>query len=405
MAQGSFAAARIAVVDDEHPNVRLMTQILRSAGYTHVAGYTDPELALARLTTDSTDLVLLDLHMPAVDGLEFLARLRAAADPTDFVPVIMLTGDLTRDALRRSLEAGANEFVTKPMATGEVLLRVRNLLSIRFSHQELRHHNAALAAELSARDRLDALQAANREHTREVIERIVARGGPAMLFQPIVALATGEVVGVEALARFGTEPRRGPDQWFADAALVGLSVELELSAIDATLAQLPELDPGYLVAVNVSADTMLTDPFRELTARLPLERMSFEVTEHEPVADYDALLRVTRELRARGSRLAVDDAGSGYASLRHILRLEPDVIKLDITLTRGIDRDPVQRALAASLATFAADVGAAITAEGIETASELAALRELGIDYGQGFYLARPAQAGARPTVPVFATD
>ena len=121
MAQGSFAAARIAVVDDEQANVRLMTQILRSAGYGHVAGYTDPELALARLSTDSTDLVLLDLHMPGIDGLEFLARLRATADPTDFVPVIMLTGDLTRDALRRSLEAGANEFLTKPMAAGEVL--------------------------------------------------------------------------------------------------------------------------------------------------------------------------------------------------------------------------------------------------------------------------------------------
>src|SRR5262249_18531851 len=140
-----------------------------------------------------------------------------------------------------------------------------------FSYRELRHHNVELAAELSARDRLDALRAANREHTREVIERIVARGGPTMLFQPFVALATGRVVGFEAVARFGTEPKRGPDQWFADAALVGLAPDLELSAIEAASREMAELDPDHVVAVNVSAETMLTDRFRDLTSRLPLE--------------------------------------------------------------------------------------------------------------------------------------
>jgi EAL domain-containing protein (putative c-di-GMP-specific phosphodiesterase class I) len=140
---------------------------------------------------------------------------------------------------------------------------------------------------------------------------------------------------------------------------------------------------------------MFTRGFTALAEALPLDRMAFEVTEHQPIDDYERLRDVAADLRSRGALLVVDDAGAGFASLRHILKLEPDVIKLDIALTRDIDRDPVKRALASSLATFAGDIGAAITAEGIETHAELLALRALGIDYGQGFFLAQPGSARA----------
>jgi EAL domain-containing protein (putative c-di-GMP-specific phosphodiesterase class I) len=108
------------------------------------------------------------------------------------------------------------------------------------------------------------------------------------------------------------------------------------------------------------------------------------------VEDYDALVRALDGLRSQGVRVAVDDTGAGYAGLAHILRLRPDIIKLDIDLTRGIDADPVRRALAASLVAFGGDIGATITAEGIETGEELEALRTLGVTCGQGYYLARP---------------
>jgi EAL domain-containing protein (putative c-di-GMP-specific phosphodiesterase class I) len=115
-----------------------------------------------------------------------------------------------------------------------------------------------------------------------------------------------------------------------------------------------------------------------------------EITEHELIEDYAHLLDALTPLRTAGIRLAVDDAGSGYASLRHILSLQPDIIKLDIALTRGVDTDPVRRALASALVGFARDTGSVIVAEGIETSAELAALQRLGVPLGQGFYLARP---------------
>jgi EAL domain-containing protein (putative c-di-GMP-specific phosphodiesterase class I) len=121
--------------------------------------------------------------------------------------------------------------------------------------------------------------------------------------------------------------------------------------------------------------------------------MSFEVTEHHPVDDYDALSEVTADLRARGALVCVDDAGAGFASLRHILKLRPNVIKLDLTLVRDIDVDPVKRALASALTLFATELGAALTAEGIETASELATVRALGVDFGQGYFIAQPGAA------------
>lgn len=115
-----------------------------------------------------------------------------------------------------------------------------------------------------------------------------------------------------------------------------------------------------------------------------------EITEHAHVEDYNCLLQAIEPLRARGVRLAVDDAGAGYSSLQHILQLQPDLIKLDIGLTRSIDLDPARRALASALVSFARETGSHIIAEGVETASELAALRSIGVDKAQGYFLGRP---------------
>ena len=116
-----------------------------------------------------------------------------------------------------------------------------------------------------------------------------------------------------------------------------------------------------------------------------------EITEHVRVDDYGQLLDRLGRLRRAGIRLAVDDAGAGFASLHHILKLCPDIIKLDIVLTRDIDRDPIKRALASSLVSFSRDVGGTLIAEGIETAAELQTLVELGVPLGQGYHLGYPS--------------
>jgi len=236
---------------------------------------------------------------------------------------------------------------------------------------------------------------------RECIEHVLADGGPSIVFQPIVALRTGEVVGAEALARFVGGPPRPANLWFDDAARCGLGQELELAAIRVALSRLHELPAGAYLSINAGPDTAKSDALRELLGNVPCRRIVLELTEHVGVEDYTDLAVALDRLRTTGTRLAVDDAGAGFASLRHILNLKPDIIKLDIGLVRGIDADPARRALASSLLTFAAEIGAQVVAEGIETTAEHAALRHLGAGYGQGYYLGRPAPLPLPATVGV----
>lgn len=214
--------------------------------------------------------------------------------------------------------------------------------------------------------------------------------GLRVAFQPIFDLRNREVVGYEALSRFNGGPVRAPNEWFAEAADMGLGVELELAAVRAAVDSFDDLpDPSYL-SVNVSPEAITSSSFGQAINGAAEDRLVVEVTEHARVESYAALSDAVLALRGRGVRLAIDDVGAGFASLRHVLRLQPDIIKLDITLTRSIDTDPVRRALASSFMRFADDIHASITAEGIETGGELEELRTLGVGCGQGFFLAEP---------------
>jgi EAL domain-containing protein (putative c-di-GMP-specific phosphodiesterase class I) len=209
-------------------------------------------------------------------------------------------------------------------------------------------------------------------------------------FQPVFDLADCRIVSLEALARFWTEPMRSPSAWFAEAAEVGLGVELELAAIRSALQRLDDFPPEVALALNVSPTTALDRRFSELLLDVA-ERVVIEITEHAQVDDYDELQRALAPLRQRGAQVAIDDVGAGFANLRHILRLAPDIVKLDLSLTQEISRDPAREALATSLVGFAEGVGASIVAEGISSDEDLSLLRALGVAYGQGFYLARPS--------------
>jgi len=221
------------------------------------------------------------------------------------------------------------------------------------------------------------------------LDPVVAGGGPVIALQPIVDLGTGVRVGSEALSRFPAEWERTPDVVFAEAHSLGRGDELEFLALRRAAEHLEVVD-GY-VAMNVSPGTLLTPPFAELLAELPVDRVLLELSEHDPVDDYDALAAVLDPFRAAGLRLAIDDVGAGFSSLRHIVVTSPDVIKIDRSQVTGVDADPVRTILIRSLVDFARGLGARVVAEGIETAEEAAVLRGLGVDYGQGWHLGRPA--------------
>lgn len=248
----------------------------------------------------------------------------------------------------------------------------------------------AFAEVLAAR--IDEAAANERAKQREVarLRLAMAAGTPRMVFQPIHEVADRRIAGVECLARFDLEPRRGPDKWFEVASQVGMGEELELKAILNALPALEKLPSPCFFGLNTSPELVMSGRLLPVLEELELSRIVLEITEHATVTDYDALAATLAPLRARGLRLAVDDAGAGFASMRHILNLQPNIIKLDMSLTRDIDTDPNRRALAKGLISFAHEIGSSITAEGVETESELEMLRRLGVDRAQGYYLSRP---------------
>ncbi len=382
--------ARILVVDDEQPSVDLLCKVLERQGYSIVWAGTDARAALEVAEQFDPALLISDLHMPGLDGIALMQSMRASR-PDRFLPVLMVSADTTGGALHAALAAGVNDFVTKPLDLDAVVLRVRNLLELSALHDEVRGHSAQLAARLRELTRRDQGDQEALARSREEILGILRDGGPDMAFQPVVALADGATAGVESLARFTTTlPLRPPDHWFGVARSCGLGLELELASLSNALSRLGSIPEDVFLSVNLSPTVLTTDSCEELLSGSPLDRIVVEITEHDAIMDYTAVIDALARLRDSGARVAVDDAGAGYASLRHVMKLQPDFIKLDIDLTRGVHRDPVRRAVVTALVRFAEELGAGVVAEGIETTDELQALRRLGVSHGQGFLLMRP---------------
>lgn len=230
----------------------------------------------------------------------------------------------------------------------------------------------------------------------EIVDRlapVMTAGGPTVVLQPIVELATGRRTGAEALSRFPAEWGMTPDVVFDQAHGVGLGHRLELLALERA-AHLLDRVGGY-VSMNVSPATLLTTECRRLLARLPQDRVLLELSEHDRVEDYGAIAAVLDPLRADGLRLAIDDVGAGFSSLHHIVVTSPDVIKIDRSIVSGLHVDPVLAKLVQSLVQFAHGCEIEVVAEGVETADESAALLSAGVDHGQGWHFGRPGPAEA----------
>lgn len=254
-------------------------------------------------------------------------------------------------------------------------------------------------------DHIDQETRAVRLQTQRVDEftTLMDGGEPSIVYQPIYDLESRRMAGVEALARFNVTPQATPDIWFNEAAALGIGPKLEACAIRSALAALGTLPRDVYVAVNGSPGFVLSGALQSLLQSVDISRVVLELTEHASVTDYRELMDVLAPLRALGLRIAIDDAGAGYSSMRHILSIEPDLVKLDISLTRGIDRDRKRRALASALIAFARETDVGIIAEGVETSAELLTLQSLGVKRVQGYYLARPkplAELPAAMTLP-----
>ncbi|TVQ12683.1 MAG: EAL domain-containing protein [Leptolyngbya sp. DLM2.Bin27] len=252
-----------------------------------------------------------------------------------------------------------------------------------------------LFADFTARQLWRKLDA-DRSH-QEMTQRVTTvldREAFTTVYQPIVHLLEGRIIGFETLTRFWSTPMRPPDVWFDEAATVGLSEALEMAAIAKALAGLSQIPEDVYLSFNVSPDNILNGAIHRTLQGVPLHRVVLEVTEHQEISDYSQFDQCLAPLRDRGLRLAVDDAGAGYASFLHILQLKPEIIKLDIGLIRDLDTDLTRRALTAALVGFAQETGSKIVAEGVETTAEVATLKQLRVSQAQGYLLGHPLPLG-----------
>jgi PAS domain S-box-containing protein len=241
----------------------------------------------------------------------------------------------------------------------------------------------------------------DRRRIRDRIGRVINHGLLRTVFQPIVDLERSSVIGFEALSRFPGEPTR-PDQWFADAIAVGLGVALEMHAARTAIAAMPELPDDTYLSVNLSPAALMSVDLDELMPMDPT-RLVLELTEHARVGDYEALRAAVQRLRADGVRIAVDDAGAGFASFRHILELEPDIVKIDLSISQGIADDPARQALVGGVADLALKSGATLVAEGVEDPRDLDRLSVLGVSHFQGYLFGRPSPLPVSAEVTTFA--
>src|SRR4051794_38993237 len=223
---------------------------------------------------------------------------------------------------------------------------------------------------------------------------LLAPGAIRAVFQPIVRLSDEVTIGYEGLARFPTPPgfvALPPDVMLAASAAHGLRDDLELACWWA-IAKAGVPPHGRLLWVNLSPEALGHPGLLEIAGRLP-SRLGIELTEQDTVLNNALLRERLRPWIARGALVAVDDAGAGFTSLEYVAELRPDFLKLSRDMVAGVDGDGTREAVLRATAAFAREVGARVVAEGIERPEELAALRAMDIDYGQGWLFGKPGPA------------
>ncbi len=377
---------RVLVADDEPALRDALSELLAQEPSLALVGTAaDAEEAAAIAAREQPDVALIDVSMPAGGGPRAAREIGRTSPHTR---VIALSAFEDRATVMEMLRAGAVGYLVKGAAGEDIVGSIHRVATGRASISA--DVVDGIVHELSSQLRREEIELQRSQARAAEIHRFATGEGLAIHVQPIMDLRTRQPVGYEALARFRSLPPRPPDAWFAEAAALELGTHLELATMERALAVLPQIPIDAYLSLNCSHRTVRNP---DLVAMLAphAARLVVEITEHEPVDDYEDLAIALQPLRALGVRIAIDDAGAGYASLRHTLALNPDIVKVDISLTRAIDTDRARRALASALISFADEMDMTIIAEGIETEGELRTLTDLGVRYGQGFHLAEPA--------------
>ncbi len=373
---------RVLVVDDDPPMRRAIQRQLVAEGWSvTLAENGRAGIAAMRDGHEHFDCVVSDVHMPELDGFGLIAAIRRYDDD---LPVLLVTSDPSLDGAVRAIESGAVSYIAKPFDT-ETLASAVARAARRHGVARMRRRADEITRELAA------AQAGELDDVIARFERALA--GSWMAFQPILNLRTRQLFAYEALVRTEEDSMKRPDVLIATAERLGRVHELGRSVRAAVARAAAAAPPGILLFVNIHGleltDEELFDPRGPLIPYAP--RVVFEITERIGIDPIAGPSRVEM-LRRLGYRIALDDLGAGYAALGALATLEPDVVKLDMSLVRDLHLHPAKRRVVGALATLVRELGAQVVAEGVETTAERDAIIEAGIDLVQGHLHGRAAR-------------
>jgi EAL domain-containing protein (putative c-di-GMP-specific phosphodiesterase class I) len=368
-------SSTIVLVDDSRAQLSALEQALKGAG--EIAAFVDGKEAVRRVREGGVDVVVSDLTMPGMTGLELLRAVREC-DPD--LPVILLTARPSVESAAEAIELGVFRYFTKPYDSEALRSLVRHAAQLN-RLARVKREALGLAGAVRASDRVGLSVSFER-----ALERL------SLVFQPVVSLSKRAVVAHEALLRSAEPTLASPLQVIEAAERLGTLFELGRVVRKWAGQLFHGAGKDALLFLNLHPRELL-DPAL-LDAGSPIaalaDRVVLEITERSSLHQIQDIRERVAVLRSRGFRVAVDDLGAGYAGLTSFAALEPDVVKLDMSLTRNISANPVKQRVVESMTTLCRQMGMLIVAEGVETEGERDALRELGCDLQQGYLFARP---------------
>ncbi|CAI2797349.1 EAL domain-containing response regulator [Pseudomonas fluorescens group sp.] len=387
--------ATLLIVDDEPQVRKLLETLLQHEGYqTLTAG--SGEEALQLVAQQPPDLILLDIMMPGMDGYEVASQLKGD-ETTAGIPIIMLSALSEPSARVNGLEAGAEEFISKPVERVELWLRVRNLLRLKTRGDWVSH-----SRELAQRPTGMNVHDLARQDLENALRQAVEHHEFTLHYQPKVEVASGRLCALEALLRW-ERPDYGavsPAVFVPILESLGLIVPVGRWVIEQVCRQIAEWQQGPIgpveVSVNVSGHQLIEGDLIADIARLLKQNqvephwLEVELTEGSLMENTQHTIASLQRLHTMGVKISIDDFGTGYSSLAYLRRFPIDTLKIDIAFIREVTSNPQDAAITRTIIELAHSLNLRVVAEGVETQAQLAFLKEAGCDQIQGYLFSRP---------------